>query len=108
MFFNNSDNDPYGDLRRREEYQRQKDAAFARSVGSILYLYFAYSLIWFLSSALISMIFNIVFDINMGITTVIGMILSFLVFKIAYVKAHPVKSLITIGFIFGLVFVAAS
>lgn len=108
MFFNNSDNDPYGDLRRREEYERQKQADFARGVGNFLYLYFFYSLIWFLSSLLISMIFYIVLNINMGITTVIGMILSFLVFKIAYIKAHPVKSLITIGFIFGLVFVAAS
>ena len=38
MFFNNStDNDPYGDLRRREEYERQQDANFARGIGNFLY-----------------------------------------------------------------------
>ena len=109
MFFNNSsENDPYGDLRRREEYERQQNANVARGVGNFLYLYFVYSMIWFLSSALISMILNIIFDINIGLTTIMGMLFSFMVFKIKYVKAYPIKSLITIGFIFGLVLVAAS
>ena len=43
MFFNNSDNDSYEDLRRQEEYERQKQANFARGLGHFLYLYLVYS-----------------------------------------------------------------
>jgi len=43
MFLNNSDNDSYGDLRRREEYERQQQANFARGLGNFLYRYIVLS-----------------------------------------------------------------
>ncbi len=109
MFFNNSsNNDPYGDLRRKEEYERQQQTNFSRGIGHLLYLYFVYSMIWFFSAALFSMILNFVFGIHMVLTTIIGMIAGFILFKVPYIKQQPIKSLITIGFIFGLVLVAVS
>ena len=106
MFFNNSDNDPYGDLKRREEYERQQQANFARGLGHFLYIYLVYSMIWFFSSVLFSMILNFILGWNIALTTVIGMIGGLILFKVPYVKQKPIKSLLTIGFIFGLLFVA--
>lgn len=106
MFFNNSDKDSYEDLRRQEEYERQKQANFARGLGYFLYLYLVYSFIWFFSSILISMLLTFIFGLNQFIATIIGMISGFILFKVPYVKQEPIKSLITIGFIFFLVFVA--
>lgn len=106
MFFNNSDNDPYGDLRRKEEYERQQQANFARGLGYFLYKYIVYSMIWLFSSVLFSMTINFVLGWNIGVTTIIGMIGGLILFKVPYVKQEPIKSLITIGFMFGLMFVA--
>ena len=106
MFFNNSDNDSYENLRRQEEYERQKQANFARGLGHFLYLYLVYSFIWFFSSILISMLLTFIFGLNQLVATIIGMISGFILFKVPYVKQEPIKSLITIGFIFFLIFVA--
>lgn len=106
MFFNNSDKDSYENLRRQEEYERQKQANFARGLGHFLYLYLVYSFIWFFSSILISMLLTFIFGLNQLIATIIGMISGFILFKVPYVKQEPIKSLITIGFIFFLIFVA--
>lgn len=46
------------------------------------------------------------FNTHMGLSTIIGMVGAFFIFKIPYVKLHPINSLITIGFVFGLMFVA--
>lgn len=109
MFFNNSsDNDPYGDLRRREEYERQQQANFARGLGSFLYRYIIYGSIWMLSSVFISMILNFFFDLHMVLSTPLGMIGGLILFKVQYIKLYPVKSLVTIGFVFGLFIVAFS
>ena len=106
MFFNNSDNDSYENLRRQEEYERQKQANFARGFGRFLYLYLVYSFIWFFSSILISMLLTFIFGLNQLVATIIGMISGFILFKVPYIKQEPIKSLITIGFIFFLIFVA--
>ncbi|MBU1657430.1 hypothetical protein KKG72_00040 [bacterium] len=108
MFLNNSDNDPYGDLRRREEYERQQQANFARGLGNFLYRYIVYSMIWLFSSVLFSMLLNFILGWNQGITTIIGMVAGLFLFKISYIKIYPIKSLITIGFVFGLFIVAFS
>jgi hypothetical protein len=106
MFFNNSDNDSYENLRRREEYERQRQANFARGIGHFLYLYLVYSFIWFFSSILISMLLTFIFGLNQLIATIIGMISGFILFKVPYIKQEPIKSLITIGFMFFLISVA--
>ena len=108
MFFNNSDNDPYGDLRKKEEYERQQQANFTRGIGHFLYRYFVYSMIWFFSSVLFSMILNFVLGWHIAFTTVIGMIGGLILFKVPYVKQEPIRSLLTIGFVFGLMFVTFS
>ena len=106
MFFNNSDNDPYGDLRKREEYERQQQANFARGIGHFLYIYIVYSFIWISSSVLFGVILSFLFGMHELLAVAIGMIGGLILFKVPYVKQEPIKSLLTIGFIFGLMFVA--
>lgn len=59
MFSNNDDD--FHDLRRQEEYERQKNEQLARGVGNFLYRYIVYSMIWFLSALFISMLLNVFF-----------------------------------------------
>jgi hypothetical protein len=104
MFGNRFDkNDSYEDLRRREEYERQKDLNFARGVGNFLYIYILYALIWMFTAVTIAMSLSFIFGLNEGITTIIGFFTSFFVFKVPYTKLHPVQSLITIAFIMALI-----
>lgn len=108
MFINNSSNndDSFEDFRRYEEYQRQKDANFARGVGNFLYRYIVYSMIWIFSSVLFSILLKFLLGWNEGITTIIGMVAGLFLFKISYIKTYPFKSLLTVWFIIGLVFLA--
>jgi hypothetical protein len=104
MFGNRfNENDPYGDLRRREEYERQRDLNFAKGAGGFLYSYILYALIWAFTAVTIAMSLSFIFSLNEGITTIIGFFTSFFVFKIPYTKLYPLKSLITITFILTLV-----
>jgi hypothetical protein len=106
MFFNNSKNDNYEDLRKQEEYERQKQANFARGLGHFLYLYLVYGFIWFFSSVLFSMLLNFFLGIDQLIAMITGMIGGIILFKVSYIKQEPIKSLMTIGFLFFLVSVA--
>ncbi|WP_298753774.1 hypothetical protein [uncultured Arcobacter sp.] len=65
-------------------------------------------MIWLFSSVLFSMLLNFILGWNQGITTIIGMVAGLFLFKISYIKINPIKSLITIGFVFGLFLVAFS
>jgi len=108
MFFNNSNDDPYGDLRKREEYERQQNANFARGIGHFLYRYIIYSFIWLSLSVLIGMSLTEFFGVNQLLATLIGMISSLFVFKVPFTKQYPIKSLMTVWFVFGLIIVAIS
>jgi hypothetical protein len=104
MFFSNSsDDDPYGDIKRREEYERQRQINMSNGLFRFLYLYILYGMVWMFSSVLISFSMNHLFNMHLVFSTVIGMIFGLILFKIPYIKLHPVKSLITIGFLFFLI-----
>lgn len=107
-FGNPFKNDDFEDLRRKEAYERQKDLETTKAVGNFFYLYIVYSFIWLVSTVFIALVLMNLFAIHDGLSTLIGMILSFFVFKIRYVKQNPFKSLIVICFIFGLFMVASS
>lgn len=107
MFFNNSsDNDPYGNLRKQEEYERQKNEQLARGVGGFLYKLIGFWFIWLFTGALSAVILEMVFSLSQGMSFIIGLILSFVIFKVPYVKASPYKSFIVICFVFGLFMIA--
>lgn len=108
MFFNNSDNDPYGDLRRREEYERQQQANFAKGVGNVFYKSLGYWFVWLFTAGFSSSILKEVFGLSFELSFFIGLILSFFIFKIPYVKTNPYKSFVMICFVFGLFVVAFS
>jgi len=105
MSFINSDDD-FHDLRRQEEYERQKNANMARGLWNFLYKYIIYSMVWIFSSILFSMLLSFFFDLNSLLSTILGMIGGLFLFKVQYTKTHPVKSLITIGFMFWILSVA--
>jgi len=107
MFFNSSsDNDPYGDLRRREEYERQQNANIARGVGGFFYKYIGYWFVWLFTGAFSGTILQKVFELSFGMSFFIGVTLSVIIFKVPYVKENPYKSFIVICFVFGLFIVA--
>lgn len=107
MFFNNSDNDPYGDLRRREEYEREKNAQTARAVGNFFYKSLGYWFVWLFTAGFSGSVLQEVFGFSFVSAFLTGLVLSFLIFKVDYVKANPYKSFVIICFVFAL-FVVAS
>jgi hypothetical protein len=106
MFFNNSDNDPYGDLRRREEYERQQQVTFARGLGNFFFKSLGYWFVWLFTAGFSGSILQKVFGFSFVSAFLVGLILSFLIFKVPYVKENPYKSFVMICFIFALFVVA--
>lgn len=104
MFSNNDDD--FHDLRRQEEYERQKNANVARGVGSLFYKLLGYWFVWLFTAAFSGVILQEVFKLSYVLSLFIGIVLSFLIFKIPYVKENPYKSFIVICFVFGLFVVA--
>jgi len=99
-------NDDFEDFRRYEEYQRQKDAQFAKGVGNFLFYYIGYAFVWLFTSAFTATVLENMFGVGIGTSLLVGVISGFLIFKVPYVKANPFKSFIVICFIFGLSIVA--
>ena len=105
MSFINNDDD-FHDLRRREEYERQKNAQLASGVGNFFYKIIGFWFIWLFTATFSTMILEKVFSLGEGKSLLIGLILSFVIFKVPYVKANPYKSFIVICFVFGLFMIA--
>ena len=109
MFFNNSNNDdPYGDLRRREEYERQQKINMARTGGNLLVNILGYWFVWIFSFSFSATLLENIVGLDTGVTMLISFILSLVIFKVSYVKAHPYKSFLVICFVFGLFIIASS
>ena len=107
MFFNNSSNDDsYGDLRRREEYERQQKINMARTGGNLLYKLLGYWFVWLFSMSFSGVILEKIFGLDFGLALIISFILGFVIFKVPYVKAYPYKSFMIICFVFGLFIIA--
>ena len=103
-FLNNDDN--FHDLKRQEEYERQKNLDMARGAGNFLYKLIGFWFIWLFTATFSAIILEKIFLLSQGISLLIGIILSFVIFKVPYVKASPYKSFIIICFVFGLFIVA--
>jgi len=103
-FLNNDDN--FHDLRRQEEYERQKNADMARGVGNFFYKLIGFWFMWLFTATFSAIILEKVFSQSQGMSLLVGLILSFVIFKVPYVKASPYKSFIVICFVFGLFMVA--
>lgn len=103
-FLNNDDN--FHDLRRQEEYERQKNADMARGVGNFFYKLIGFWFIWLFTATFSAVILEKVFSQSQGMSLFIGLILSFVIFKVPYVKENPYKSFIVICFVFGLFTIA--
>ena len=106
MFFKNSNNDNFDDLRRKEEYERQKQANLARGLGNFLYLYIAYGFVFLFSTAFTATVLELIFGVGTVMSFVIGLIAGIGIFKVPYVRENPVKSFIIICFVFGLFMIA--
>lgn len=107
MFFNNSsDNDPYGDIRRREEYERQQKINMARTGGNLLFNFLGYWFVWLFTGAFSAVILQTILKFGEGTSLLLGFVFSFLIFKVPFVKEHPYKSFIVICFVFGLFIIA--
>lgn len=106
MRFNKFSNDDFQDIKRYEEYQRRKDEAVVKGVGNFIYRYFIYSFIYITMYIILFVGFSEIIKISFESSVFISMILSFFVFKVKYVKEYPFKSLLTLGFIFALEFIA--
>jgi len=106
MFFNNSDDDPYGDIRRREEYERQQQANFAKGLGHFFLKMYMNVLIYMATYLAIAILLTELLNVHQALAMIISMIVSFFVFKLEYVKYNKLKSLMTIAFLIGLEFVA--
>ena len=109
MFFNKQNpDDPYGDLRRREEYEREQKLHMARTGGNLFANLMGYWFVWLFTGAFSATILQKIFDISDGLTLLFGLVGSFIIFKVPYVKQHPYKSFIVICFVFGLFIIASS
>lgn len=106
MKFNKFFNDDFEDIKRYEEYQRRKDEALVKGVGNFLYKYIIYSFVYLAMYIVLAIVFKEIFKMSFEISMLVSMLLSFFVFKIKYVKEYPFKSLITLVFIFALLFVS--
>ncbi len=104
MFSNNHDN--FHDLRRQEEYERQKNEQLVRGAGNLLYKLIGFWFIWLFTATFSAVILEKIFSLSQGMSLFIGLILSFVIFKVPYVKASPYKSFIVICFVFGLFVIA--
>ena len=103
-FLKNDDN--FHDLRRQEEYERQKNADVARGVGNFFYKLIGFWFMWIFTGTFSMIILEKVFLLSKGMSLMLGLILSFAIFKVPYVKANPYKSFIMICFVFGLFIIA--
>ena len=107
MFFNNSNSeDPYGDLRRREEYEREQKLNMARAGGGLLVNLLGYWFILLFTFTFTGVILETIVGLSMGLSILISFIASIIIFKVPYVKAHPYKSFLVICFVFGLFIIA--
>ena len=75
MFGNKHTNDNFEDLRRQEDYERQKQEQFARGFGYLLSKILTAGQIWFYSTILISLVINTIFNTD-ALGVFIGMFLS--------------------------------
>lgn len=103
-FAPNNDDD-FEDIRRYEEYQRQKDMNVARGVWGFIVKIYQKVFIYFLTYLILGIVLQNITDMQDGVDMLISMAISFFVFKVPYVKLYPGKSLITLGFLFFLLFV---
>ena len=99
MFFNQNKKDDFEDLRRQEQYEFQKKMNQAKGLGYLLYLYITRSLIWAMCSITLAPLVNYVTGMHMGLATFLSMVASFFIFKIQYVKEHPFRVIVIIGFV---------
>lgn len=105
MFGKKYEDKDFEDFRRYEEYQRRKNEAVVKGVGGFLGNLI---LRWFIlvgTYFVLSTIVSNLTSLSEAVVMISTFILSFLVFKLRYVKEYPVKSLITICFLIFLVFV---
>lgn len=104
MFFNrSSDKESFLDQKQREEHERQQQLNLAKGAGSFLYRYIINASIFILTYVTLSMILINGLGVSFGTAIVVSIISAFFIFKIPHVKLHPIQSLVTIGFILGLV-----
>ncbi len=109
MFFNrSSDGESYEYQKQREEHERQQQLNLARGTGSFLYRYVLYTLIYVNVYISLSMTLNHIIGLDFATSSFTAVALAFFIFKIPYVKQHPVQSLLTTVFIVILVMVAFS
>jgi hypothetical protein len=101
-----NENDDFEDFRRYEEYQRQKDMNVLRGIGGFFVKLYLKVFIYFTTYLMLAIVLQRVTDMQDGVTYLISMFLAFFVFKIEYVKNYPGKSLLTLCFLFFLVFIA--
>lgn len=107
MFFNNSSqDDPYGDIQRREEYERQQKLQLAKGLGTFFYKYMAYSFIWLFTTAFTATVLETIFKLSSSISLIVGIIAGIGIFRVPYVKENPLKSFVVICFVFGLFIIA--
>lgn len=107
MFFKNKfENDNFEDIERYEEYQRRKSEAVVKGVGSFIYRLYMYVSIFLATYFVLTLFLIYVFGLDDGFAYFISFISSFIIFKVPYIKEKPFKSLIILGFIFALEFVA--
>ena len=104
-FTNPYNDDDFEDFRRYEEYQRQKDANLVRGVWGFIVKLYQKVFIYFLTYLILGIVLQKLTDMQDGVAMLISMALSFFVFKISYVKLYPGKSLLTLGFLFFLLFI---
>jgi hypothetical protein len=73
MFYNKfNKDDPYGDLRRREEYEREQDINLAKGIFGFLTIYVLYFLIWIFTATALAMGLSFVFSMNEGLASIIA------------------------------------
>lgn len=103
-FAPNNDDD-FEDIRRYEEYQRQKDMNVARGVWGFIVKIYQKVFIYFLTYLTLSAVLLNITDMQEGGVVLLSMAISLFVFKIPYVNIHPWKSLLTLSFLFFIFFI---
>jgi len=92
--------------REQDEYERQQAINVTGGLVHFFAKYLGYWVMWLCTSALTASILDMVFYVNKTSSLAIGVFVGFLIFKLSYVKEHPIKSVIMVWFIAGLFFVA--